>query len=192
MNLPGILQQVPETDRQDKEFKKVVGWWMFASEQYAIVDNIAEQCKKRGLQTRSLSNVSETRFTAVLCDCPQKKFEKIVRAQVRFAHDQKVWQNHAAPPDCRRLWARHFSLYVMKRWYDSTHSIPSGFRGPNAFNPELLPLVEKCKANAGFNLNDPLAAIYWMEYLAEYSQRRKAWRKFEKKNGPCAVLSFAD
>lgn len=175
MNIPGILHQVEKADvPADSEFKHIAGWWMFGSARRALVEEVATQCAQRGFRVGYLGDPRETHFTAVVCDCPQKKFEKIVRAQVRFARDQKVWQNHMAPPDCRRLWARHFSLYVMKRWYDSTHSIPRGFRGPNAFNPELAPLVEKCKANADFDLSDPITAIYWIEYLQEYSQRRKA------------------
>jgi hypothetical protein len=141
------------------------------------------ECQDNG---RMASIVS--RIWWVGAGCSGRKLRATVRRCRRWVRWRRCWQGGAGEPLDRSGWAYQFERYIASRWYDSEHPLPHLFVGPNAGDPTLVPLVMVAMGKGVYDLADPLTAIVWSEYLSEYPQRRRAWRRFQHQNGRCSAL----
>lgn len=187
MNLKTSVQRVPLTDEARQEFNILNGCSMVTTAEKSLAAKIKAACAAHSIPAAHERFEHEAdpdpefgaEYSVVVCKCDKPEIERIVKRIKKEFRRAQAWQNFQGKPDSAALWRCHFAKWIEARWFDSADG-------------QLAPLVEKCKAGNDFDLDDPLTAIYWIEYLAEYSQRRKAWQKFEAKKGSCAVLSFDD
>ena len=84
----------------------------------------------------------------------------------------RAWQGFVAPPRSLSLWQLHVRKWLMARAYDSQSALVP-----------LSPLVLKAKADEFLDLSEPLTFSYFLDYLNEYPERRRAWKQFER-NSP--------
>lgn len=96
-----------------------------------------------------------------------------------------VWQYFGGPPKTLSNWRNQMRKYVTRRWYDSDHPLAGMMKiqGPNAGDPEMIPLLLIANVNGAWDLSDALTFSVWMDYLNEYPERAELWREFEAQYG---------
>ncbi len=147
---------------------------------------------ERGFETqlRLCDRAGDVAYRVVV-DCLPEDLRAIVRESRRRQSAWQAWQGAVVPPDCAGAWRGQFNSYLRRRWFDSSHPAApthADHRGPGAFADHLAPLIACHDARIGYDLSDPLTWSVWVEYLSEFSERRKAWRAFLRQHGPCDAL----
>jgi hypothetical protein len=101
----------------------------------------------------------------------------LMRALVRQSQARlqfiRAWQGFVAPPNTLSLWQLHFRQWLAARPHDGTcpSACPSAAHRGGWHSGEFL------------DLSDPLTFSYFLDYLNEFPERRRAWKKFER-NSP--------
>ncbi len=77
----------------------------------------------------------------------------------------RAWQGFVAPPNTLSLWQLHFRRWLAARPHDS--ACPSAAHLGGRHSGEFI------------DLSEPLTYSYFLDYLNEYPERRRAWKQFE-------------
>jgi hypothetical protein len=180
-----------------------VSWLLYVTNKKLIADGIEGAAKAAGYEVvYPYTGYHDGGSEIVYVRCTPTQLAALETDFFECWRRGRVWQNsyfavgnggfsNAGGPTCLSSWASQFEKFIARLWFDTTHPLAGAcaeWQGPNAGDPQLTPLVLTCRASGVHELDNPLTAIYFADYLSEYPERREAWDAFEAAYGPVQAL----